>query len=123
MDKAREEQFRRIAEINQQPIYFPNALGMERLKFIWAALSAVGLFVIVGTYTIAGVLRDLSDARKDVAEMKLTVEKNRQIIATYDWKVWWDQHRTMWDQRARGESNKEVFFREHGRGAPGQPEK
>lgn len=117
------DQFREIARINQQPIYFPNALGMERLKWVWGILAGIICFIFLATWQLSNRSRDLSDAKADIAALKVDVATNKLVIGTYDWKLWWDQHRTMWDMRARGESNKEAFFREHGRPAPGQPER
>lgn len=117
------DQFRAIAEINQQPIYFPNELGMQRLKWVWGALGVLLAWVVAATWTLSGKNRDLADAKTDIAQLKVDVATNKIVITTYDWKVWWDEHKTMWDQRLRGESNAAVFFREKGRAAPLQPEK
>lgn len=141
------DQFREIARINQQPIYFPNALGMERLKWVWGILAAIVLFIVLATWTVAGRFGELTTNTKDMGMVKAELagtstkatDNQREInsrkesfdkmlifygnLQMYDFKLWWEQHRTMWEMKVRGESNKESFFREHGYPAPGQPEK
>lgn len=126
------EQFRAVARINQEPVYLPQELGnaANRINVVWGALFGICCFIALASWHVSNRLRDLRDVqtevtavKTDVSGLKSTIEGNRIIISTYNWKDWWDQHRTMWDMRQRGESNSEAFYREHGRPAPKQPEK
>lgn len=100
MEPLPPEQYRNIAAINQQPVYFPNALGMERLKWVWGIIVVLALAIFYGALKY----KDLSDTAAAFKKIE-------------------PEHRKLWEQRERGQSNKEVFFLEHGYPAPGQPEK
>jgi hypothetical protein len=143
-----DDQFRAIAAINQQPVYFPNAIGMERLKWVWGILSAIILFIVLATWTIAGRFRDLTEVSAESkatnirlkAVETLAEDNKRHIeaeatdgrtqmmefygsIKSFPFTKWYEQHQSMWEMVLRGENNKERFFREHGYPAPGGPEK
>lgn len=85
------DQFRAIAAVNQQPVYFPNELGMQRLRWVWGILSvmAIALFFCAIKY------KEFSDVATEFKALQI-------------------EHRSMWEMVIRGESNKERFFREHG---------
>ncbi len=59
-------------------------------------------------------------AERGVEISSLRDEDRRQQAL---WDTWLRKIDDMWDARVRGESNKEYFFREHGRAAPAAPEK
>lgn len=144
MDSPR-DQYREIAAVNQQPIHFPAKLGMERLTWLWRLFYGLVVALFLSGWTLSGKYTDLTTAMSNVkalqvqsdATQKLAESNKREIddrkkgydamvefygsLKVYPFAEWYEHHRTMWEMKIRGESNKEAFFREHGYAAPGQP--
>lgn len=147
MEQRPPDHYREIAAINQQPIYLPNDLGMQRMKWVYGILVGFAIFLIGATWTVAikftemsantlavAALKIDSKATRDIAdENKRAIESRREsyesmlkfwgAMQQYKFADWYEQHRQIYEMMLRGESFRAKFYRDHGYPAPELPEK